>query len=126
MYRCLSTALAALTFVVSANAQTQRSFTQNSLRGTVMFGVAPDIELNGKPARLAPGYQIRNTDNLLAMSGTLNNTQASVNYTLDDQGMLKHIWVLRPDEAAKQPWPTTPEQAQKWQFDAAAQTWSKP
>jgi hypothetical protein len=126
MYRCLIAALTALTFVVSAQAQTQRPFPQNALRGTVVFGTPPDIKLGGKPAQLAPGYQIRNADNLLAMSGGLTGGEATVNYTLDEQGLVKRIWILRPDEVAVKPWPTTPEQAQKWQFDAAAQTWSKP
>jgi hypothetical protein len=34
--------------------------------------------------------------------------------------------LLTPAEAAKKPWPTTPAEASAWQFDAAAQAWSKP
>jgi hypothetical protein len=36
------------------------------------------------------------------------------------------VWVLRTTEVAVKPWPETPEQAQAWQFDPAAQTWTKP
>jgi hypothetical protein len=33
---------------------------------------------------------------------------------------------LTPEETAKQPWPRTYLEAEKWVFDFGAQTWSKP
>ena len=38
-----------------AAAQVQRNFTAKALRGEIVFGTPPEVKLNGKPARLAPG-----------------------------------------------------------------------
>ena len=93
---------------------------------TVMEVSDTEVLLNGKPARLAPGARIRDTGNLLVMSGALVNLKLPVNYTLEHHGMLLDIWVLRDDERARQPWPRTPAEAQAWMFDPAAQSWTKP
>ncbi len=63
---------------------------------------------------------------MLAMSGMLLGSRLLVNYTLDPQGLVNNVWILTPDEAARRPWPTTPEEAQAWSFDPVAQVWSKP
>ena len=49
-----------------------------------------------------------------------------VNYTIDLSGLVKDVWILRPEEVAMRPWPTTPDEAARWTFDPAAQVWSKP
>ena len=82
--------------------------------------------MNGKLARLAPGARIRDTANMLSMSGTLVGLPLVVNYTLDTQGGILDVWVLTTAERARLPWPSTPAQAQSWQFNADAQTWSRP
>ena len=104
----------------------QRRFPQNALRGVIKFGAPPDLELDGKPARLAPGARIRGLNNMLLLSGTLSGTKSTTHYTLDNGGQLREVWLLREGELAKQPWPTTLEQAQQWQFDAGNQIWTKP
>lgn len=127
MYRCLVTASAVLAFALPAAAQVQRNFPQNALRGTITFGAPPHVQLNGKPAQLAPGARIRGLNNMLEMSGALVNVKATVNYTLEDtSGLVKDVWLLRTEEIARKPWPETPEQARTWQFDPVAQTWAKP
>ncbi len=129
MYRCLhpfvAVAVVAATLTLPAAAQVQRQFPQNALRGTIVFDTPPQILLNGKPAQLAPGSRIRGQDNLLVMSASLVQTKAFVNFTIDQSGLVKDVWILRREEAAVRPWPTTPEQAQTWQFDPAAQTWTR-
>lgn len=128
----LRSALAALVTIVAtastapACAQVQRVFPQNALRGALVIGDPPEIAMNGKPARLAPGARIRDQSNLLAMSGTLIGTRLLVNYTLDPMDLVKDVWILTPEEAAKRPWPTTPRQAEEWLFDPVAQAWSRP
>jgi hypothetical protein len=126
MYRCIAATALALVFTLPAWAQTQRPFPPNAMRGQVVFGQPPDMVLNGKPARLAPGHQVRNQQNLLEMSAALPDVKAVVNYTLDAQGQIKLVWLLREEEVANKPWPSTTEQLQSWRFDAAAQSWSKP
>ena len=104
----------------------QRKFPADALRGFIVVVAAPEITLNGTPTRLSPGARIRGVDNMLAMSGSLTGLKLLVNYTLDPQGQVRDVWILTPDEAARLPWPTTPQQAASWTFDAAAQTWTRP
>jgi hypothetical protein len=117
---------AAFLFAMPALAQVQRNFPQNALRGAIVFGTAPDITLNGQPARLAPGTRIRDMNNMTVVPSGLLGGRFLVNYTVDLSGLVKDVWVLRPEEAANQPWPTTPDQAQAWIFDPIAQVWTKP
>ena len=109
-----------------AGAQVQRNFPQSALRGALVVGDTPEITLNGASARLAPGSRIRGPTNMLEMSGSLIGARLLVHYTLDTVGLVKEIWILTPEEAAKRPWPTTPQQAEEWLFDPIAQSWSKP
>ena len=126
MYRCLIAAVATVSFALPAAAQVQRNFPQNALRGTITFGTPPQILLNGQSTQLSPGARIRGENNLLVMSAALVNAKGTVNYTIDPSGLVRDIWLLRTEEVAMKPWPETLEQAQAWQFDPTAQTWTKP
>ena len=127
MYRCAGLAfVAAVVIAASFDAQAQRVFPQNALRGALVVGVPPEIMLNGEPARLAPGARIRGMSNMLEMSGTLIGVRLLVHYTVDTSGLVKDLWILTPEEAARRPWPTTPQQAADWRFDPTLQVWSKP
>ncbi len=125
--RALTVALtvAATVIALPAWAQTSRPFPANALRGTLEITLPPLVLLNGSPARLSPGSRIRGADNLVQMSGSLVGQTLIVNYTVEPQGMLHDVWVLTPDEAAKKPWPTSAEQALRWQFNPSAQTWTR-
>jgi hypothetical protein len=126
MYRCVLAALTAAAFVAPAMAQVQRAFPQNAMRGALVMSAPPEVALNGQPARLAPGARIRNQNNMLEMSGALIGQRLLVNYTLENGGLVKDVWILRTEEAAVRPWPTTLEELQTWSFDPAAQVWTKP
>jgi hypothetical protein len=126
MLRCASSLVLACVLALPATAQAQRNFTAKALRGEVVFGTPPELRLNGKPARLAPGARIRDQNNMLLMSSSLVGGKAVVNYTTELEGMLLDVWILSPTEAARKPWPTTEKEAQTWQFNVDAQTWSKP
>ncbi len=110
---------------VTAHAQIQRPFTAATLRGEMVVTQPPEITLNGKPARLAPGARIRGENNLLQLSGTLVGQKLLVHYTVDPGGQLLDVWVLTAEERAKKPWPTTPEQAAAWTYNASTQSWSR-
>ena len=127
MYRCAFAVLAAAVLIAPAIAQVQRAFPPTALRGAIVMSDPPDITLNGKAARLAPGSRIRNQNNMLEMAGALAGQRLLVNYTFENTtGLVKDVWILRAEEAAVRPWPTTLEEAQSWIFDPAAQTWTKP
>jgi hypothetical protein len=112
--------------VPPAAAQAMRNFPANALRGEVAFAQPPELLLNGQPMRLAPGARIRGSNNMQLLSGALVGQRAVVHFTLDPQGQLLDLWLLTPEELAKRPWPSTPAQAATWQFDAIAQSWSRP
>ena len=127
MYRCVLAALAALMIAVPALAQVQRFFPQTALRGEIAIGDFPQILLNGQAAQLAPGSRIRNPDNLLATPASLSGQRFVAHYTLEPTtGLVMEVWVLRSDELARRPWPRTPQESASWQFDPAAQAWSRP
>ena len=126
MIRTATALLATACICVCAGAQTQRAFPQNALRGSLVIGVAPEALLNGDPARLAPGARIRNAANMVVVPTAVTGGPYLVNYTLDTSGLVKDVWILRPDEAAVQPWPKTREEAATWRFDPVGQVWSKP
>ena len=126
MLRCASSLFIACVLALPATAQVQRNFSAKALRGEVVFGTPPQVTLNGKPARLAPGARIRDANNMLLMSGTLVGGKALVHYTTELEGMLQDVWILSPAEAARKPWPSTDREAQTWLFNVDNQTWTKP
>jgi len=129
MLRCALPGLSALLLMATAlplHAQVQRNFPANALRGELRITQPPEALLNGKSARLAPGVRIRDTQNMLAMSGALAGRAMVVNYTIDTLGLVLDVWVLTEQERARLPWPMTPAQAQSWVFNLGAQAWSRP
>lgn len=124
MLRCVFALL--LTFSAALPAQAQRLFQANALRGELVVVQPPEVLLNDRPARLAPGARIRNPLNMIQMSGSLLGQTLAVNYTLDSMGMVMDVWILSDAERAQKPWPTTPEQARRWVFDPTLQSWSRP
>ena len=116
----------ALSLSLGAQAQLARNFPATALRGILVVTAPPQALLNGSPTQLAPGARIHGANNMMQLSGTLVDQRLLVNYTVDALGQPLEIWVLRPDEAARVPWPSTRDQAQAWSFDAAAQTWTIP
>ena len=124
MLRCVILAVAMA--ASAAAAQTPRNFPATALRGEIVVVQPPELALNGHAARLAPGARIRGPNNLTMVSGALAGQRLAVHYTLDPHGLLLDVWVLTREELARRPWPATPAQAAAWQFDMAAQTWTKP
>jgi hypothetical protein len=115
--------------IVGPLAQAQpvlRNFPATALRGEIAVQQPPELLLNGRPARLAPGARIRDENNMLALTGALAGRRLVVHYTVDISGLLAEVWVLTPAERARVPWPVTREQAAAWSFDPLAQVWRRP
>ena len=104
----------------------QRNFPQRALRGKMVFGTPPFIQLDGNVTQMAAAYRVHGYNNLLLMSGQLVGVEGVVDFSLDASGQVYEVWLLTPTEAAKKPWPRTPAEAAAWTFDPIAQTWTKP
>jgi hypothetical protein len=121
----LSSLLCATSVQAQAAGETGRKFPATALRGVMVFGTPPQVQLNGRSTQLAPGSRIRNRDNLQQLSGELVGAKAVVHYTTDLLGQPLQVWLLTDAERARQPWPTTAAQAQAWRFNADMQTWTQ-
>jgi hypothetical protein len=126
MLRFLIAVLWFASLAFHSHAQVQRQFPQTALRGELIVGTPPEIVLNGQDMRLAPGARIRAQDNMIVLSGTLVGSRMMVHYTVDPQGEIKDVWILRPEELARQPWPKSAKEAMTWSFDPIAQVWTRP
>jgi hypothetical protein len=130
MLRCaLFAVIAAITCLAiapAAPAQGPRNFPATALRGEVAVLLPPEVLLNGQPARLSPGARIRDEINMLQTTGVLANRRLVVHYTVDTSGLIADVWILTAAERARQPWPTTREQALTWSFDPVGQVWTRP
>ena len=104
-------------------AQTSRPFPATALRAELLVTQAPELLLNGEAAKLSPGARIRGVNNMLQMSASLTGQPLLVHYTREPSGLVHEVWILSPEEAERKPWPSSPEQAQRWLFNPAAQTW---
>lgn len=126
MFRCALGVLIAVTAALPALAQV-RAFPQNALRGAIVFGNDREITLNGNATSLTPGSRVRDQSNMIVLPATLAGAKWLVHYTVEIGGaQVRDVWILRPEEAAVRPWPTTLEQANSWVFDATTMTWVKP
>jgi hypothetical protein len=126
MLRC---ALLATVLVASAPAfaQVARSFPADTLRGDLQVQAFPEVLLNSKPARMAPGAVIRGENNLMQLPGELTGKRVLVHYRMEEtSGLIRDVWILNAPERANRVWPNSRQQAALWKFDAATQTWSKP
>jgi hypothetical protein len=95
----LAAALAAT--AIAASAQMIR-YAPADVRPAVLTVTAPpEITLDGQPDRLSPGSRIRNTNNLLLLSGSVVGQRLPVVYRRDSAGLVHEVWVLTEDEYAK-------------------------
>jgi len=86
--------------VTAATAGT-RNFPPAALRGTLVIGTMPDVQLNGKPLRTTPGFRLFSADGRLLMGHTLAGQKLLVNYVIEPSTQWLHTaWVLTPEEAA--------------------------
>ncbi|MBX3656868.1 MAG: hypothetical protein KF740_00380 [Ramlibacter sp.] len=70
-------------------------------RGELVITQPPEVTLDGKPDRLSPGARIRNTQNLLVLSGSVVGQTLPVVYRRDSAGLIHEVWVLTADEASR-------------------------
>ncbi len=96
----------------TANAQMPavgREFPRAALRGTLLIVAPPEVLLDGKAERLSPGSRIHSPQNMLVMSSALVGQKLLVNFTRENTGLIREVWLLTPEEAALKRPRATPE-----------------
>jgi hypothetical protein len=97
--RFLISLLLALTALSVAAAP--RNFPANAKRGVMSASIYPQILINGQLQRLSPGAKIMSKQNTITMPSTMMNNTYTVNYTVDDQGLIDKVWILTDEELAQ-------------------------
>jgi hypothetical protein len=77
-----------------------RNIPEDAERGDIRHVQDMVVQIGGKTQRLAPGAQIRDAQNRLIVPAALP-AGAPVRYVLDGAGMVRRVWVLTPEEAAR-------------------------
>lgn len=95
--KCL--VLAAGLLATAAHAQL-RSIPPEAKPATLRHLQEMIVELNGKPARLSPGAQIRDPFNRLVLPAAIVEKTA-VRYLVDRDGRVHRIWILSAEEKVK-------------------------
>jgi hypothetical protein len=72
-----------------------------SARGVIRHLNGMTVAVDQRPARLAPGAQIRNQANLIIVPTAIPPNGAWADYTLNADGEIFRAWLLTPDELAR-------------------------
>jgi len=106
VYRGLMAALLCSAMVGGAWAQL-RTIPADTKRAKLTHVRENIVKLDDKEMRLAPGGLIRDTNNVIVLP-TMVPDEAPVRYQLDGDGMVSRVWILSPEEVAKEPPPPKP------------------
>jgi hypothetical protein len=103
MNRWIKATLTTLTLAAAAaSAQTlTREAPRDVVPGRLAVATPPTVTLDGQPARLSPGARIRDTRNMLVLSGSLAGQDVPVVYRRDGTGLLHEVWLLTEAEYAR-------------------------
>jgi hypothetical protein len=87
--------------MLSASAHAQvRTIPDQAKGGAIRHLQDAIVSIDGVQLRLAPGAQIRDQSNRLLVP-TAVPPGARVKYLLNDEGLVRRVWILTPAEAAK-------------------------
>jgi hypothetical protein len=77
-----------------------RTVPPEAKRGTISHVQEMVVQIDGKPQRLSPGAQIRDTENRLVLPIALP-PKSDVKYLLDGVGNVHRVWILSAAESAQ-------------------------
>ena len=77
-----------------------RSIPDAAKRGEMRHLQDMAVEIDGTMLRLAPGAQIRDASNRVIVP-TAVPARATVKYLFNADGLVRRVWILTPEEAAK-------------------------
>jgi hypothetical protein len=83
---------------ISVQAMPVRPFPTKALLGEMQVIQAPEVLIDGKPARLSPGARIRDTNNMLTLSASITGQTYTVKYLRESHGLIHEVWILNPAE----------------------------
>ena len=83
----------ALTVLVVACGSSVKVAPDGSVTGTMTTGQLPEVTIDGKAMRLAPGARIYNQSNLTITPNQLP-ANSRVRYKTDASGLVSQVWVL--------------------------------
>src|SRR2546423_7929107 len=91
--------LLAFACLLSAGVYAQvREIPGDAKRGEIRHVENMMVQIDGTRQRLAPGAQIRDTANRVVVPTALPSG-AQVKYLLNEEGMVRQVWILTPEEA---------------------------
>jgi hypothetical protein len=90
--------LVSSTVWISVQAMPVRPFPPKALLGEMQVIQAPEVLIDGKPARLSPGARIRGADNMLTLSASITGQIHTVKYLRESHGLIHEVWILNPAE----------------------------
>jgi hypothetical protein len=96
--RCAAFALLAA-FTALAFAQL-RTIPDDAKRGVMRHVQETIVEIDGSQKRLSAGAQIRSASNLILVPSAVP-PDSDVKYRLDQEGLVRQVWLLTPQEAAQ-------------------------
>ena len=82
----------------AAQESIRREAPKDVLLAKMSVDLPPVILIDGKVDRLSPGSRIRDTRNMLVLSGSLAGQTLPVVYKRDAAGLVHDVWLLTPDE----------------------------
>jgi hypothetical protein len=86
-------------FAAGAHAQL-RNIPEQAKDGAISHLQDMIVAIDGVAARLAPGVQIRDQGNRLVLP-TAIPAGAQIKYLVDEQGLVRQVWILTPEEAKR-------------------------
>ncbi len=106
MNRWIASALLGLSLAVAALSVPAQGIVREAPKdvkpGIIAVSATPPIiAVDGQPDRLSPGARIRDTNNMLVLSGALAGKSVYTVYKRDPGGLVHEIWLLTPAEYEK-------------------------
>ena len=77
-----------------------RPIPADAKRARMEPGNSPEVVINGKVMRLAPGARIFDQNNRIVVPASLDSGH-TVKYIVDQAGQIQTVWILTPDEARR-------------------------
>ncbi len=76
----------------------ERIFPEDVKRGSMSIEGGQNLRINGKPRTFSGAIQIRNSENMIQVSGAISGNAIPVYYTENQQGDIHRVWILNEEE----------------------------